>query len=296
MTTAGAPPGTALERVRELLAEEAAAKAAADGVNEAGYLDLLEEDVESTGLTQDLMVTRLVPAIYERYWRPALSRVAKGLMGPGMEEEIRIARLLLGLGEGDVVLDHPQDGQPLCAATVDNVHGGREATRHLLALGHRRIAFLRGATMVSTIRQRREGAHLACEEAGLPPRLTIADVPLPPHSAKVDDADITHAILALRPRPTAVLCFNDAAVVGLLRGFRAAGIRVPADMSVVGYDDVYFASELSPPLTTVRQPTYDLGWAAAELLLAEARSVHRHEERVFRPQLIVRDSTVPPAT
>ena len=106
MTTAGAPPGTgALERVRDLLVDETATKAAADGLNEAGYLDFLEEDVESTGLTQDLMVTRLVPAIYERYWRPALGRVAKGLMGPGMAEEIRIARLLLGLGEGDVVLD-----------------------------------------------------------------------------------------------------------------------------------------------------------------------------------------------
>src|ERR687891_2546914 len=106
MTPAGAPPGTgALERARGLLVERAAAKAAADGLNEAGYLDLLEAEVESTGLTQDLMVTRLVPAIYERYWRPALGRVAKGLTGPGMAEEIRIARLLLGLGPGDVVLD-----------------------------------------------------------------------------------------------------------------------------------------------------------------------------------------------
>jgi SAM-dependent methyltransferase len=102
MTTAGAPPGTAaLERARELLAAETAER----GLNEAGYLDLLEGELESTGITQDLMVTRLVPAIYERYWRPALGRVAKGLMGPGMTEEIRIARLLLGLGEGDVVLD-----------------------------------------------------------------------------------------------------------------------------------------------------------------------------------------------
>src|SRR5918996_3321899 len=106
MTPAGAPPGTgALERARGLLVERAAAKAAADGLNEAGYLDLLEEELESTGVTQDLMVTRLVPAIYERYWRPALGRVAKGITGPGMAEEIRIARLLLGLGEGDKVLD-----------------------------------------------------------------------------------------------------------------------------------------------------------------------------------------------
>jgi SAM-dependent methyltransferase len=74
-------------------------------LNDAGYLDLLGEDLDSTGLTQNLMVTRVVPAIYERYWRPALGRVFKGFTGPGMAEEIRIARLLLGLGEADRVLD-----------------------------------------------------------------------------------------------------------------------------------------------------------------------------------------------
>ncbi|HEX8743302.1 MAG TPA: methyltransferase domain-containing protein [Thermoleophilaceae bacterium] len=71
-----------------------------------GYLDLIgEEAPESTGITQDLMVSRVVPAIYERWWRPALGRVAKGVMGPGMREEHRIARLLLGLSPGDGVLD-----------------------------------------------------------------------------------------------------------------------------------------------------------------------------------------------
>lgn len=90
-----------LDRVRASLRPELASRA----LNDAGYLDLLDDDLESTGLTQNLMVTRLVPAIYERYWRPALGQVAKGLTGPGMSEEIRIARLLLGLGEGDRVLD-----------------------------------------------------------------------------------------------------------------------------------------------------------------------------------------------
>jgi SAM-dependent methyltransferase len=98
-------PASALERTIELLDERAAARARERGLNQAGYLDLLEEELESTGATQDLMVTRLVPAIYERYWRPALGRVAKGITGPGMAEEVRIARLLLGLGAGDRVLD-----------------------------------------------------------------------------------------------------------------------------------------------------------------------------------------------
>jgi SAM-dependent methyltransferase len=102
--TTDAPPA-ALDRTSSLLTERAAVLAAERGLNDAGYLDLLERELDSTGPTQDLMVTRLVPAIYERYWRPVLGRVAKGVTGPGMAEEIRIARLLLGLGEGDLVLD-----------------------------------------------------------------------------------------------------------------------------------------------------------------------------------------------
>jgi SAM-dependent methyltransferase len=102
---AEAAPAPALERAIGLLDEPSAAVARERGVNEAGYLDLLDGELASTGPTQDLMVTRLVPAIYERYWRPALGRLVKGATGPGMAQEIRIARLLLALREGDTVLD-----------------------------------------------------------------------------------------------------------------------------------------------------------------------------------------------
>jgi SAM-dependent methyltransferase len=72
---------------------------------EDGYLDLLAEDLPSTGPTQDLMSSRLVPQIYERWWRPTLGRMVKGVTGPGMDEEVRIARLLMALSHGDTVLD-----------------------------------------------------------------------------------------------------------------------------------------------------------------------------------------------
>jgi SAM-dependent methyltransferase len=92
------------ERMLPLL--EPAARERAERLDAAApYLDLIEGELESTGATQDLMRTTLVPQIYERYWRPALGRAAKGVRGPGMAEEIRIARLLLGLGPGDRVLD-----------------------------------------------------------------------------------------------------------------------------------------------------------------------------------------------
>jgi SAM-dependent methyltransferase len=99
------PSAVALKRAEKLLDPQAAALVAERGLGEAGYLDLLEGELASTGTTQDLMLTRVVPAIYERWWRPALGRALKGATGPGMAEEVRIARLLLGLGEGDFVLD-----------------------------------------------------------------------------------------------------------------------------------------------------------------------------------------------
>lgn len=93
--------------MRELLPLlEPSARERAEALPEgAPYLDLIEGELESTGATQDLMRSTLVPRIYERYWRPALGQVAKGIRGPGMSEEIRIARLLLGLSHGDRVLD-----------------------------------------------------------------------------------------------------------------------------------------------------------------------------------------------
>jgi SAM-dependent methyltransferase len=94
------------ERLAAILAPDAARRAAEPDAWKQGYLDLLgDEAPESTGVTQDLMLTRLVPTIYERWWRPALARAVKGVTGPGMPEEVRIARLFLGLTSGDRVVD-----------------------------------------------------------------------------------------------------------------------------------------------------------------------------------------------
>ena len=93
-------------RLSEVLDPRANALAKEDSSWERGYLDLLGDDAPgSTGVTQDLMLTRIVPVVYERWWRPTLAWAAKGLTGPGMAEEVRIARLFLGLGHGDRVLD-----------------------------------------------------------------------------------------------------------------------------------------------------------------------------------------------
>ena len=95
---------------------------------------------------------------------------------------------------------------------------------------------------------------------------------------------------AARPagRPTAVFCTNDMLALGLLRRLSQAGVAVPGDLAVVGYDDIEFAADAAVPLTSVRQPKYQLGRAAAELLLDEADRPDQHEHRrfVFKPELV----------
>jgi ubiquinone/menaquinone biosynthesis C-methylase UbiE len=142
---------SATERATALLTPEAATRAGAWA--ESGYLDLLGgEDLKSTGVTQNLMTTRLVPAIYERYWRPALARAVKGFTGPGMAEEVRIARLLLGLSPGDVVLDiacGPGNFSREFARAVgdEGLVVGIDASRTMLARGVEELARSRVANL-----------------------------------------------------------------------------------------------------------------------------------------------------
>ncbi|MDQ2939662.1 MAG: methyltransferase domain-containing protein [Actinomycetota bacterium] len=128
-----------MQRVLPLLEPEARQRAEQLSPD-APYLDLIEGDLDSTGTTQDLMRTSFVPQIYERYWRPALGRVMKGVRGPGMDEEIRIARLLLGLSPGDCVLDiacGPGNfSRAFAAATGDSgLVVGLDASRTMLERG-----------------------------------------------------------------------------------------------------------------------------------------------------------------
>lgn len=130
----------ALSRLAPLLTAEAAKRLEDSWATEDGYLDLLSEDLESTGVTQNLMTSSLVPRIYERYWRPALGRALKGVAGPSMDEEERIARLLMSPGAGETVLDvacGPGNFTRRFARVVgqDGLAVGIDASRTMLARG-----------------------------------------------------------------------------------------------------------------------------------------------------------------
>jgi LacI family transcriptional regulator len=177
-----------------------------------------------------------------------------------------------------------------CAADIDQVRGGRMAGEHLLEIGRRRIVYVGGprdlpySTMrLAGLRDALAGRKDVCLEVVRIPALT-----------GMDGFAATEAILA--HDPDGVFCANDLSALGVLRGLLEHDRRVPADISLVGYDDISFAEIAAVPLTTIRQPARAIGAAAAELLVQEANEPeHVHRQVAFAPELIVRRSSDPSA-
>jgi LacI family transcriptional regulator len=200
-----------------------------------------------------------------------------------------------------VLLDRPGSaGQ--CSVAVDDRRGGEIAVSHLLELGHRRIALVNGPVAIRQCADRRRGALRAVERAGLDPAAVLTEVTVPAMNARAGAVAADELLSVVRSGagragpgrgPTAVFCTNDMLALGLLRRLGQAGVAVPGDLAVVGYDDIEFAADAAVPLTSVRQPKYQLGRAAAELLLDEADRPDEHEHRrfVFKPELVARASS-----
>jgi DNA-binding LacI/PurR family transcriptional regulator len=174
--------------------------------------------------------------------------------------------------------------------TIDNQHGAREATGHLASLGHRRIAYIGDRCGFQSDTDRCAGYRQALDAAGIP--FDDALVAYGDGGAESGHQAMTE-LLQLPELPTAVFCYNDMEAFGALRAARARGLRVPADLSLVGFDDLYLASYIDPPLTTVRQPKHDMGRQAAETLL-ELLAGGKPASIVKPCELVVRESTAPP--
>jgi DNA-binding LacI/PurR family transcriptional regulator len=205
----------------------------------------------------------------------------------GLDDE-RIAELH-DRGLSVVVLDR-REYTGVCSTRVDHVAGGEIAVNHLLGRGHRRLAIVTGPLLQEPIRDRYSGAEAAARAAGLPDRdmATLVHCDMTPTAGK----DAARRLLELDPLPTGVFCTNDLLAIGLVNELQRAGVKVPQEICVVGYDDIELAGTSFVPLTTVRQPRHELGWTAAELALAEsgASGDHEHRQLVLTPSLVVRES------
>ena len=175
---------------------------------------------------------------------------------------------------------------------VDNPAGGRLATLHLIGRGHERIACITGPMVNVEARQRLEGYQSAMRMKGLPvkPEWVV-------EGAFDQDSgyECARALLARAPEVTAIFACNDQMAVGALRALRDAGHEVPAQMSLVGFDDEDFTELLNPPLTTIHQPVWEMGETAADLVMQDL-GLRREpvSMTLFSPSLIDRESVAAP--
>jgi LacI family transcriptional regulator len=191
-----------------------------------------------------------------------------------------------------VIVDRIRGQDTHCSVAVDDILGGELAARHLLDLGHERLAFIGGPDTIGQVRDRREGAQRALTTAGMPLDHLIELSTSALTVAEGRGAGERLAGLPVSRRPTAAICANDLLALGLLQQCVGLGLSVPDDIAIIGYDDIEFAAAAAVPLTSVRQPRNRLGTTAAELLLDEASNVdHQHRHVLFTPELIVRAST-----
>jgi DNA-binding LacI/PurR family transcriptional regulator len=193
----------------------------------------------------------------------------------------------LGADTPIVLMEAEERGRP--SVRFDAEGGAAAAFGHLLELGHRRIAHLAAAFDAPTFHQREAARRRVLGEAGLDP----GEQPYAATAISIDDACAVGSSL-LDDEPTAVFCDDDVIAAGLYLAARERGLRIPEDLSVIGFDDMDFARVLAPPLTTVALDAEVLGATSFELL--EATMAGRRARRIVLPaELLVRGSTAPPA-
>jgi len=249
------------------------AKAAEEVAREHGYAMLLassDEDVEIEKEYIDLLTRRRVDGLL--LWT---SNDRGGHLNDG-----RLAGIPV------VAVDRPVEGLLTDMIIVQNRMGSKKAVEHLIGHGHRRIAYIGGQEHLYPTRKRLQGYREVLREQGLEEivRMGAPDI--------ASAADAMRQLLELPAPPTAVFAFNNLTTMGVLHALDRAGLRVPEDVAVAGFDDIELASLLHPRLTLVRQPAAEIGRRAAELLFQrlEGNSSAKPRRVVVEAELMVRES------
>lgn len=193
-----------------------------------------------------------------------------------------------------VAVDRRVKDQSIDTVLVDNVRGAREAVAHLIANGYRRIGIITGPTSITTGRERLEGYWQALQEAGIPRDSSIERC----GTFKAESGqEIAEQLLDLTPAIDAIFAGNNLLTLGVLKAIQARNLRVPDEIAFVGYDEIVWAELVSVSLTTVIQPVYELGSAAALRLFQRLQNpaVQPRQEITLAPTLRVRESSQPRA-
>ena len=180
---------------------------------------------------------------------------------------------------------------PIPFVDIDAAFGAEMAVCHLLDLGHKQIAIITNAPLTYTsARQRQNGYLQALQKAGL----QISDALIKEGSyTPASGFEQMNALLNQPNRPTAVFIASDVVAMGAILAIKRAGLRIPEDIAIAGFDDIPLAAYFDPPLTTIRVPAFGLGWAVSERLIRLIRNEGLDQNGVFlKSELIVRESSV----
>lgn len=168
---------------------------------------------------------------------------------------------------------------------IDNKDGALQVMEHLLSLGHKRIACIKGPDNTSSSDERLVGYTEALEQAGI----AIDDGLIQKGDYKIESGmKATQQLLQLKDRPTAIFCFNDEMAIGSISLLKDIGYKIPLDISIVGFDDIRFSKYISPSLTTIRQPVEEIGKAAVSILIDLINKKPPNEELLILPVTLVK--------
>ncbi|UZP66683.1 LacI family transcriptional regulator [Desulfovibrio mangrovi] len=200
-----------------------------------------------------------------------------------------VLKSLVDEGFPFVLLFSTIKGGPISAVGVDNFRGGYIATEHLVSLGHRRIGIVAGNFSTTDRSFHRWHGYKRClKDHGIP---YDKELLVQTEYSLSGGRDSIKRLLALPSPPTAVFCSNDYIALGAIKGAREAGLALPEDLSIVGFDDMPTASYMVPALTTVRQPAYQMGQRACELLLQLMEKPTKPVQDMMDIDLVIREST-----
>lgn len=250
----------------------------------------VEDAASVQGYTVILCNSDNDPTNEDNYIRTLQQKFVDGIIIAGSGSQGSNIQDLVDQGLPVVLIDRRLEGVAVDAVLCDNLGGAYCAVSYLLNEGHEEIAFLGGPPEISTTKERQQGYILAHAERGL--SVNQSWIKYGEFKYESGLKQMTE-ILEAGKMPTAVFAANDMLAIGAIRAIEAKGLKVPEDISVVGFDDILWASLEKPPLTTMAQPMYRMGMTACELLIERIRNRLDGEPRqiVFKPELIIRQST-----
>jgi len=257
----------------------------------AGVMSGIEHTAEKHGYSVFLANSNAEPEREMRVVRSFEERRVDGIIVTASRVGALYVPVMERMNVPVVLLNNQHPSEFAHSVLINNVEASLEMTRHLIGLGHRRIAYIGDQYGHQSDTERLSGYRRALEEAGIefdPGRVVHGDGK--PEGGRHAMAQL----MTLHKLPTAVFCYNDMSALGAMWQIRSRGLRIPEDISVTGFDDLYISQYLDPPLTTVRQPMQQMGRMAMETLLHIFEGAdHTHNLRV-EGQLIVRGSTAGP--